>query len=62
MFYLHPCEFLGKMNTDDINFIVKSMYKRNLKKSWSIFEEIIRKEKWVSCRDFISSLPSKQSP
>jgi len=53
MFYFHPCEFLGKMKTDEINFIVKSLYKRNLKKSWSIFEEIIKKEKWVSCSDFI---------
>lgn len=61
MFYFHPCEFLKEINSNEINFIVKSLYKRNLKKSWSIFEEVIKKEKWVSCKDFISSLPSKQS-
>lgn len=62
MFYFHPCEFLGKMDANEINFIVKSMYKRNLKKSWQVFEEIIKKERWVSCEEFISSLPLKQSP
>ncbi len=60
MFYFHPCEFLEKMNINEINFFVKSLYKRNLKKSWNIFEEVIKKEKWVGCREFISSSPLKQ--
>jgi len=53
MFYFHPCEFLGEMNMNEINFFVKKAYKRNLKKSWQIFEEIVKKEKWVGCRKFI---------
>ena len=55
MIYVHPCEFIKKPLSKDINFFVRMMYKINSgEKAWKLFEEYVQKTpKWVSCIDYV---------
>ncbi len=56
MFYMHPCEFLGKSVGKGENPLIRFFYGRNRgRKAWDIFENFINKldADFITCSDYI---------